>query len=147
MEPTIIAYKTLPEPFENYMIDENGRLFRKEHITNKRCKHDRFGNRIVIERYFGQSEVMACFNKKTGYMQVCLRKTNNDVNNITKRNYTKYIHGLVAEAFLGPRPEGYQVDHKDGNRSNNHISNLEYVTAKENIKRAWVRKLTKQKEI
>ena len=42
------------------------------------------------------------------------------------------VHSLVAEAFLGPRPLGAQVRHLDGNRGNNHISNLAYGSAKEN---------------
>lgn len=47
------------------------------------------------------------------------------------------VHSLVAECFIGPRPEGLQIDHIDGNRANNHKDNLEYVTPKENIQRAW----------
>lgn len=46
------------------------------------------------------------------------------------------VHQLVAEAFLGQRPEGYTIDHKDGNRENNRADNLEYVTLNENIERA-----------
>lgn len=42
------------------------------------------------------------------------------------------VHSLVAEAFLGPRPDGYQVRHLDGNRSNNRVENLCYGSALEN---------------
>lgn len=45
------------------------------------------------------------------------------------------VHSLVAEAFLGPRPEGLVVDHLDGVRSNSIASNLEYVTVRENTLR------------
>lgn len=45
---------------------------------------------------------------------------------------SRRVHILVAEAFIGPRPEGLQLNHKDGNKINNHWSNLEYVTASEN---------------
>jgi len=43
------------------------------------------------------------------------------------------IHKLVAEAFIGSCPNGHQVNHKDENKTNNRIENLEYVTAKQNI--------------
>jgi hypothetical protein len=38
------------------------------------------------------------------------------------------IHVLVALAFLGPRPEGTQVCHNDGNVLNSHVENLRYDT-------------------
>lgn len=47
------------------------------------------------------------------------------------------IHILVADAFLGPKPEGLQVNHIDGVKDNNTPSNLEYVTHSGNIKHAY----------
>lgn len=49
----------------------------------------------------------------------------------------KSIHRLVAQAFLIPlRVEQTQVNHKDFNRSNNAVGNLEWVTGLENCKHA-----------
>ena len=61
---------------------------------------------------------------KDGYLYVCLSD-----GNVT----TRKIHKLVAESFIGVCPTGYQVNHKDENKTNNRIENLEYVTAKQNI--------------
>jgi HNH endonuclease/NUMOD4 motif/Helix-turn-helix domain len=65
---------------------------------------------------------------RLGYLRITLQRDR------MRRGFT--VHGLVAVAFLGPRPAGYEVDHRDGNRRNNWASNLDYVTHSENIKRA-----------
>jgi hypothetical protein len=46
------------------------------------------------------------------------------------------LHRTIAEAVWGPIPEGMQIDHKDGDPTNNVISNLEIVTRQQNIIRA-----------
>jgi len=48
------------------------------------------------------------------------------------------VHSIVAEYFIGPRPTGYQINHKDRNKGNNHVSNLEYVTPQENVRHAMI---------
>lgn len=44
------------------------------------------------------------------------------------------IHKVVAECWLGDKPDGYEVDHIDRNSHNNHYSNLRYVTKSEQMK-------------
>ena len=47
------------------------------------------------------------------------------------------VHVLIAYAFLGPRPDGLVIDHKNGNKLDNRACNLEYVSVSENMKRAY----------
>ena len=59
--------------------------------------------------------------RKDGYFTIELKRS------------TKFLHRIVAEAFI-PNPENKpQVNHKDSNRENNQTGNLEWVTASENI--------------
>lgn len=66
-------------------------------------------------------------DRRTGYKLVRLRKTG------TRPTKTFSAHVLVALAFLGPCPRGYEVNHKDRNRANNRARNLEYVTHSDNL--------------
>ena len=50
------------------------------------------------------------------------------------RNFN--IHRLVVEHFIGKIPKGYVVDHIDGNKSHNYVTNLEIVSVAENTRRA-----------
>lgn len=47
------------------------------------------------------------------------------------------VHKLVMLAFVGPRPDGLTINHKDGNKANNAPTNLEYVTPSENSKHSF----------
>jgi len=65
--------------------------------------------------------------KRTGYIQVGLYKN--------KKTKWRTVHSLVLEAFVGP-PNGSVCNHKDFDKSNNNLSNLEYVTREENERHA-----------
>ena len=76
---------------------------------------------------------------KNGYPAVsmyCIR---------TRRIIHTVVHKLVAHAFLGPRPAGQQVNHRDGVKANNAVTNLEYVTRHENYRHAMVNSLYRHK--
>lgn len=59
------------------------------------------------------------------------------------RANVRLIHRLVARAFLGRCPAGHQVDHDNTKKRDNRVGNLEYVTPKENIRRAQACGLTR----
>jgi hypothetical protein len=71
----------------------------------------------------------SCRNNR-GYFQAFL--------SIRRRVIRPLVSRLVAEAFIGPCPPGLHVDHVNGNPADNRAENLEYVTAKENSRRALV---------
>ena len=72
---------------------------------------------------------------KDGYLLCCLRQAG--------KSKMHKVHRLVALTFI-PNPENKpQVNHIDGNKLNNHIDNLEWASAKENINHAWNSGLSK----
>lgn len=74
---------------------------------------------------------------KKGYLKVSLTKEG--------KLKTWFIHVLIAEVFLGPCPEGMEVNHKDGVKTRNHSGNLEYKTHRYNIQHAWDNDLRKNR--
>lgn len=65
---------------------------------------------------------------RNGYLQVCLSRNN--------KSHWRYIHRLVMAAFERDAPE-LQVNHKNGDRRDNRLANLEYVTPSENIRHSF----------
>lgn len=74
-------------------------------------------SRVRIEK----STLLSPYTHTTGYLRINLGRTTR-----------KYVHRLVATAFI-PNPDSKPyVDHIDGNRQNNEVSNLRWVTGEEN---------------
>jgi len=65
--------------------------------------------------------------------------------------YTKMVHKLVLDSFVGTSDKKMTVNHKDHNKMNNNLDNLEYMSLKRNIQDAWEngiydKRVQKQKE-
>lgn len=72
---------------------------------------------------------LALQTHKTGYLYAHLREGG-------KRTACR-VHRLVVEAWVGPIPEGYEVNHLDGDRANNRVDNLQIVTPSENVTHSY----------
>jgi hypothetical protein len=77
-------------------------------------------------------------NKAT--KQIIAPQTNQNGYHILKvyrehKPYTRMVHRLVAATFMGE--SDLEVNHIDGNKTNNRVSNLEYVSKSDNIKHAY----------
>jgi hypothetical protein len=97
--------------FQGYEISNWGRV--------KSYKHDKINGRLLS----------ICVNRD-GYSYVVLRDAEK------QKNY-KTIHQLVARAFILNSDNKSQVNHIDGDKQNNTISNLEWVTPQENTLHAY----------
>ena len=73
----------------------------------------------------GKERILKLRSDRDGYLNVGLCKEG--------RVKSRGVHRLVAQAFI-PNPDNKsQVNHRDENKSNNKVENLEWVTGKENI--------------
>lgn len=114
--------KDYPEFPDLYAVTEDGRIYSKPRVDSLgRPQGDRFLQprlRKNADGYRGNGNQ---------YGRVAL--------SVSGKYYDRYIHQMVAETYLGPRPDGMVIDHIDGDINNNSASNLEYVTREENINR------------
>jgi hypothetical protein len=67
-------------------------------------------------------------NTSTNYAKISCAKRPHE-----SSQKTLYVHRVVAQHFLGPRPEGHVIRHLDGNRYNNAVNNLQYGLPCENV--------------
>lgn len=77
----------------------------------------------------GSPYILKQSNTTTGYKKVELTKDGK------KKSFK--VHRLVAEAFIDNPYHKPNINHKDGNKKNNNVTNLEWVTQKENVEHAY----------
>ena len=99
-----------------YEVSDNGEIRSCDRYINTDIRHVK--SRLIKGKTLFQNQ------KRNGYLTVDLCKEG--------KVKTTLVHRIVAEAFL-PNPDGLRfVNHKDSNRTNNAVSNLEWVTSSEN---------------
>ena len=109
------------EEFENlYEISNFGRLRNKPRMVNS----------LIWNRGFRvtTSKIKPTQDNGKGYKQYYVQ--------INKKRYIQYAHRLVAKYFISNPDEKTEVNHIDGNKANNHVSNLEWSTLQENREHA-----------
>jgi hypothetical protein len=105
--------KSMIDGFENYEINEKGEVFLLSHYYPDHKCYGVLSNRI----------------DRGGYRTVRLSGD--------KKTHTQFIHRLLACAFISNPENKPFVNHKDGNKLNNTLSNLEWVTHQENVQEAY----------
>lgn len=111
--------------FPNLWISNQGRVRRSAYVLTRR---DGIKKSMPEKTYYGVLN-------PSGYMYTSAKPYKDSV----------AVHELVAKAFIGPKPKDARtVNHKDGNKTNNNVSNLEWATYKENNRHARIMLLNKQ---
>ena len=112
------VWKDIPGYEGMYQASNMGRVKSLPRSSPIVYKDGRIANRTLRERI-----LTPCINRH-GYESLVLRRAGED------RTYE--VQRLIAAAFLGPRPEGQETRHLDGDRLNNRADNLAYGTRSQN---------------
>jgi len=114
--PTTEEWRLIPGSEGYYSVSSFGQV--RSEPTNHR----------TVGRKRGR--ILKCYPDNKGYHQfsICLPGG---------RRKTMKVHRAVALAFMGPRPPRAQINHISGNKDDNSVTNLEYVSCRRNIHHAW----------
>ena len=110
------------------MFLKNDKNFKQVTISNINTLYFVSTDGVVLSKYKNKIRYLKVFTTDTGYKYVKLW--------INNKTHAEFIHRLVAKAFIPNPLNKPEVNHKDGNKSNNDDTNLEWVTSKENKEHA-----------
>ena len=117
--PDLLTYYDLPDEEWRDVIDEKTDYEDKYQISS-------FGRARSFKA--GRVKILKLVFDGKGYAYVGIHKNG--------KQKKVHVHALVAKAFI-PNPEGKtQINHIDGDKSNNRVENLEWVSPSENIQHA-----------
>lgn len=130
--PPIKIPETIKETqYPGYYIADDGKAYRAPGKYDRYTELNEYGL-IPLNTHLRGNPA------HTKYQYPSINITLRDENGKYLRQRKANIHRLVAEAFI-PNPHNYDsVDHKDRNKLNNHVSNLEWMSIEEN-KASWKR--------
>lgn len=112
----------MKEEWKPISIKEYSKLYEISNLGNVQSV-----DRVTGNRKFCGSHIKP-FKDRAGYLQVNLK--------ISKNIKSCRVHRLVGESFINNPKNKPDINHIDGNKSNNNVSNLEWVTKSENTKHA-----------
>lgn len=118
-----VEYRELPYN-PGYRVGSDGSVWSR---VGKRKKHMPKGCPLPLLSVW--RELTPHVNSKNGRLQV-------KIYSASLQFKFRHVPQLVLEAFVGPRPEGMQCCHNDGNRKNNRLDNLRWDTTEANYKDA-----------
>ena len=101
------TWKPIPG-FPGYDVSDQGQV---------RSYYKRVGGDAKWELSDTPQRIMAGATDKRGVRLMVMRSAG--------LSHIRTVHSLVMLSFIGPRPEGLEVCHYDGNPSNNHLDNLQ----------------------
>jgi len=105
----------LIDGFDDYYISPDGTIYSTKY--SKRYNHE------------GKLRILKPRTHPSGYLYAGLFKGVGG----SKQRLWRRVHRLVVESYIGPIADGLEVNHKDLNKHNNNVSNLEIVTRRQNI--------------
>lgn len=110
------------------------RKIQKEYPKRKQGDLSKEWKPLLLDKNYGANAEGEIMNFQTG--QLIYGSERNGYRRFQYKGHYFSIHRLVYEAFFGEIPNGYFIDHKDGNRANNKLENLSLVSQSDNMKNA-----------
>lgn len=111
-------WKDVPEFVGYYQVSNFGRVRRIANYSNQNSSWE-----------LTKPKILKCRKHTNGYLRVMF--------SVNGKHYDRYVHRLVAEVFVENKYGYCEVNHLDGDKTNNNADNLEWCTRSQNNKHAY----------